>query len=606
MITSRLVKIRYFPFSMRILLLSCIFTGLAYAAQKPNILFILTDDQDWHMQSLDYMPLLRKHMINEGTLFEKHYCTVSICCPSRVNLWTGRAAHNTNVTDLSPPYGGYPKFVREGLNQNWLPIWLQNLGYNTYYTGKLFNAHTIDNYDDPPVAGFNGSDFMLDPYTYEYYGARMTRNGAPLVSYEGQYSPDMIAEKAYGFLDEATLHSEPWFLGIAPIAPHSNVRFVEPAEFGMAEYAPRHAHLFKDYNIPRTANFNPDEPSGVGWVRALPKLNDTLIEYHDEFQRSRLRALQSVDEMVEVLVKKLETRGLLENTYIFFTTDNGYHMSQHRLPPGKECPFETDIHIPLVVRGPGVPAGHEAGVISSHTDLAPTILKLAGGSRNDLDGWPIPLDAESLSHPDSGEHVNVEFWGRAIPEGKYGKIGDDTFPGVGAGDKRFAAHNNTYKALRVIGDSYSLSYVVWCTNEKEYYDLDNDPDQVVNLLGEKADDLRSRYTLFGRSFDQVVGRLDSLLMVLKSCKARDCHEPWLVLHPDGDVRTLRPALHSKFDTFYEGQSKVSFSSCEMGYLIDAEGPQDANRWDPVRTHQEMMLDGRQQSFKHSGHWSWWT
>lgn len=106
-----------------------LFVALVSATKKPNILFVLTDDQDWHMESLHYMPLLQKYLINEGTLFDRHYCTVSVCCPSRVNLWTGRAAHNTNVrpnpranprsifpthmlmyfiqvTDLFPPYGG--------------------------------------------------------------------------------------------------------------------------------------------------------------------------------------------------------------------------------------------------------------------------------------------------------------------------------------------------------------------------------------------------------------------------------------------------------------------------------------------------------------------
>jgi N-acetylglucosamine-6-sulfatase len=131
--------------------------------KKPNFLFIITDDQDIHMQSLDYMPILKKHITSKGTTFEKHYCTVSICCPSRVNIWTGLAAHNNNVTDVKPPYGGYPKFVQQGLNENWLPVWLQELGYNTYYTGKLFNAHTVDNSDDPHVKGFNHSDFLLDP-----------------------------------------------------------------------------------------------------------------------------------------------------------------------------------------------------------------------------------------------------------------------------------------------------------------------------------------------------------------------------------------------------------------------------------------------------------
>jgi N-acetylglucosamine-6-sulfatase len=176
------------------------------------------------------------------------------------------------------------------------------------------------------------------------------------VSYQGLYSPDVIAEKAYGFIDEAALHPEPWFLGIAPIAPHSNAVFrTSPPVGSPPKYAPRHAHLFKDYVIPRTSNFNPDTPSGVSRVRILEKLNETVVEYNDEFQRSRLRALQAVDEMVEGPVKRLEEKGILDNTCIFYTTDNGYHISQWRMPPGKECPYETDIHIPLIIRGPDVP-----------------------------------------------------------------------------------------------------------------------------------------------------------------------------------------------------------------------------------------------------------
>lgn len=72
---------------------------------RPNVIFILTDDQDAHLDSLSYQPLVKKHLIDNGLTFRHHYCTVAICCPSRVNLWTGLAAHNTNVTDVTPPYG---------------------------------------------------------------------------------------------------------------------------------------------------------------------------------------------------------------------------------------------------------------------------------------------------------------------------------------------------------------------------------------------------------------------------------------------------------------------------------------------------------------------
>ena len=74
-------------------------------AKRPNFVFIMTDDQDRQLNSLDYMPKLQRLVGDEGTVFEKHFCTVALCCPSGVSLMTGRLAHNTNVTDVSPPYG---------------------------------------------------------------------------------------------------------------------------------------------------------------------------------------------------------------------------------------------------------------------------------------------------------------------------------------------------------------------------------------------------------------------------------------------------------------------------------------------------------------------
>jgi hypothetical protein len=78
------------------------------AGARPNIVFIITDDQDLHLGSLDYLPFVKKHLIDKGTSYKRHYCTTALCCPSRVSLWTGKQAHNTNVTDVSPPYGKSP------------------------------------------------------------------------------------------------------------------------------------------------------------------------------------------------------------------------------------------------------------------------------------------------------------------------------------------------------------------------------------------------------------------------------------------------------------------------------------------------------------------
>ncbi|TLD08896.1 uncharacterized protein PgNI_07143 [Pyricularia grisea] len=558
--------------------------------RRPNVVFILTDDQDLHMDSLEYMPLLKKHMRDRGTEYKRHFTTTAICCPSRVTIWTGKAAHNTNVTDLAAPYGGYPKFIEEKLHENYLPIWLQSEGYNTYYTGKLFNAHHLRNYDKPFVPGWNGSDFLLDPYVYMYLNATFQRNHDKPVSHLGQYVTDVLAGKAQGFLDDALEASRgpegrPFFLAVAPNAPHSNV----DASFENANFtdtprdwtfkmttpipAARHAHLFADAVVPRRDNFNPDVPSGPSWVRKQPKLSQANVEWNDEFYRNRLRALQAVDELIDGVFTKLEAAGVLHETYVIFTTDNGFHISQHRLQPGKECGFDEDINIPLIVRGPGIPQGAVVSeAVTTHADLAPTVLRLIGApQRADFDGVPVPLSSREQRHAEQGgrhEHVTVEYWGFALSEGKY-LYHDDK------GETNFI-FNNTYKAIRIIGPNYNLYYSVWCNNEHELYDLNADPGQMRNLLHPDYNAAAvANFTILGRSLPSVVARLDSLLLVTKTCKgSAACTQPWVSLHPRGGVRTLADALSRRFDSFYEEeQPRVSFGWCVMGQILDAEGPQ---------------------------------
>lgn len=277
-----------------------------------------------------------------------------------------------------------------------------------------------------------------------------------------------MAEKAYGFLDDAVAADNPFFLTVAPVAPHSNVIFhesdrpLDEQEFEGTTPLPaaRHKNLFKDVKIPRTPNFNPDEPSGVSWIRDLPKLNDTEVEYQDHYYRQRLRALQAVDELVDGLFARLEQYGILDNTYFFYSTDNGFHVSQHRLKPGKECGFETDINIPLIVRGPGVPENATTQIVTSHTDLASTFLDIIGQPpRIDTDGAAIPLTAQGIEEAKESrhEHAGIEYWGFAIEEGSQH-----------GGEFHW---NNTYKGLRLNGKGYSLYYSVWCSGEHELYNM---------------------------------------------------------------------------------------------------------------------------------------
>lgn len=169
---------------------------------------------------------------------------------------------------------------------------------------------------------------------YWYMNSTWQRNTDPPVSFEGEHNGDVLTKKALAMLDQAAEADAPFFLGIAPIAPHCNIWApsykdgkgspITEVEFSPPVPAERHAHLFKHAKVPRTKNFNPDKPSGASWIRELPKQSQEDVDFNDHYYRQRLRTIQTVDEMVEDIMKSLERRGILDNTYIIYTTDNGY------------------------------------------------------------------------------------------------------------------------------------------------------------------------------------------------------------------------------------------------------------------------------------------
>lgn len=562
-------------------------------AKQPNFIFIITDDQDSLMGSLDYMPKLQAHMVEEGTMYTKHFCTVTICCPSRVSLLTGKAAHNTNVTDVKMPYGGYTKFVNEGLNDNYLPIWLQDAGYNTFYTGKLMNGHSVETYDSPHAKGWNSTNFFLDPNTYVYYNVTTQQGQDPPISHPGQYSTDIAARTTLQWLDEAAWQSSPFFMGVAPVGPHAEVARDPELAFFPPVPATRHKHMFPGLKVPRTPNFNPKVATGAGFVKTLKQQNDTVVAYNDEFYRARIQALQAVDELVDDVFLWLEAnREVMENTYVIYTTDNGYHIGQHRLPPGKTCNVEEDINVPFIVRGPGVPRGRTYHGATTHTDIVPTLFELASiPLHDDFDGEPIPIKAKTQQYtPLKSEHVNVEFWGTALFEGIHTPFGDGLLPAPIASG--FNGGNNTFKLLRIVADDYSLAYGVRCTNEHELYDMKNDPYRMHNIYPSNSSITHPAtpgpHGIVGFldiPISKIVARLDAALLALKACKGEGCRRPWKTLHPEGNVETLKQAMDPRYDDFYEReQEKVTFDACADGYLPWLEGAMD-----PVPFHGETEM-----------------
>jgi N-acetylglucosamine-6-sulfatase len=463
--------------------------------------------------------------------------------------------------------GGYPRFIEEGFNDNYLPVWLQDAGFNTYYTGKMMNGHSTTTYDSPRINGWNGSDFLIDPGTYVFYNSTMARNHEPYRNLPGEYSTDLVASAALGFLDDAISASpqKPFFLGVAPIAPHSEtVVNPRPARFLPPVPAKRHEGLFANVTVPRTPGFNPSIPGTASYFKTLRQLNVTEIDYNDDWYRKRLQSLQAVDDLIDGIIARLEeSPEVLENTYLIYTTDNGFHIGQHRLPPGKSCGIEEDVNIPFFIRGPGVPKNSIQNIPSSHTDIVPTLFTLAGiPLRDDFDGEPIPVTTDLLETNEKSEHINIEFWGDYLVEGN-----------VFYGQSSFV--NNTYKTVRIVGDEYDLSYTVWCTNDHELYDMSSDPFQLQNLLASSP----SNHEINKWPVARLADRLDALLLTLKRCKGRACTKPWGKLHPQGDVKNLKDAMHSRFDTFYEKeQKKVTFDECVKGQILSVEGALEPISW----------------------------
>jgi N-acetylglucosamine-6-sulfatase len=350
-------------------------------SSKPNVIFILTDDQT--LAEMQALPHTRALLADQGATFDRAYISYPLCCPSRATFLTGEYMHNTNVRGNDPPVGGWNRFNGLGTEAKALPVWLQDAGYETVHFGKYLNGYP--NTDPPVPPGWDEWYGKLSQYNPTLYGNQIYFNyslleqgpGGPthIVDYgqgEDDYQTDVLADKAVDAIHRlgGPGQSRPFFLNLWFSAPHAP--YVAAA---------RYAGAFDGTPVARNASLNEkvmsDKPK---FMRRLHKLKRRQLAFIHERQRNRLAQLLSVDDAVDQIYQALSREGRLDDTYIVFSSDNGYFAGEHRIAQGKYLPYEPSSHVPLIIRGPGIAPGSHSPELVSNADLAPTIAAITGAT----------------------------------------------------------------------------------------------------------------------------------------------------------------------------------------------------------------------------------
>jgi N-acetylglucosamine-6-sulfatase len=538
-----------------LLLVSLVVAGLQSAKaaepsalQKPSFVVVQVDDAtlDQLYASLNVggvevqaMPYTQALIAGRGITFNRYYVPYPLCCPSRVSLLTGRYAHNHNVRGNVPPNGGYTGFKARGAYTHNLATWLQTAGYRTIHIGKFLNGYGDEPFDEgkdvPP--GWSAWHSVLKADTdHYYYGYTLNDNGsldgpigdpgswetreygerddfgcptAPLNGKPCFYETDRFDALAWEELNQ-TSPEQPFYLQMDYTAPHGDFR--RPAG---PEPATRHYNTFAGAPYPhsRSQGFNEgnvnDKPR---FIREAPYLSLNDIHTYRVYYQKALESLRSVDEGVKLIVDTLGGLHRLRNTYIVFTSDNGFFYGEHRLTGGKFIAYEPATHLPLLIRGPGIKPGTSTGELAANIDLAPTILELAGAEADkSIDGRSLvpfmrdpalrsrrPLLFESFVETNDVEANGEPTAQRAVKELKRRRDGASA---------PIVAPPKDYEGIRL----GPYKYIEWPDGEKELYDITKDPYELNNVVRVP-------------NLSPIRAFLHAQLVRLETCVGRTCQE----------------------------------------------------------------------------------
>ncbi|MBV6391575.1 MAG: Choline-sulfatase [Anaerolineales bacterium] len=455
---------------------------------SPNIILILADDMD--LALMPYMERTNRLIGEQGATLDNYFVTTPICCPSRASMLRGQYAHNTDILQNTP---GFARFYKLDEEKDTLNVWLQGAGYRTALFGKYLNNYPVNagrNYVPPGWTDWAAFIANRDEGNF-FYDYVMNENGS-LAEYGDSpedYSTDVILEKSLAFIESSVAADSPFFLFVSVYAPH-----------GPAIPAARHEALDYAAAYPQKPSFNEADLSDK------PRLIQRLASGGDEFDeddasvffQGRVRSLQAVDELVETLVQTLEQNGELDDTYIVFASDNGFHLGEHGLPSGKGTAYEEDIRAPFMMRGPGIEPGITVSQAIANIDFAPTVAEIAGVAPPDFVDGRSFLPFLSGGEAPWREGILIEFGyidEEAISEALSDPEGDNLLMGIAGG---------AFRGIR--GADYV--YVEYANDEVEFYDLTADPHQLENLAG--------------RLNAETLAQLHAKLDALKICEAETC------------------------------------------------------------------------------------
>ncbi|KAL4712371.1 hypothetical protein ACJJTC_001532 [Scirpophaga incertulas] len=473
-------------------------TVLCNATQRPNFVVILTDDQDSFMDGMTPMKNVNRLIGNEGVTFTNSYVTSPICCPSRASFLTGMYVHNHLTQNNSLAGGCYGQLWRQKEHRIFANL-LKNAGYETFYAGKYMNQYGVKAAGGPELVPPGWSEWHGLVGNSVYYDFTMSNNGVPSHLTE-QYLTDVIRDLSVSYIENQT-ESAPFLMVLAPPAPHQPFT-----------PAPRHRDVYKNHTVVRYPNFNVVKMD-KHWLLRMPPapLPDTMLPELDRVFRMRWESLLAVDEMVADIIGALEETSKLDNTYIIFTSDNGYHIGQFAQVYDKRQPYESDIKVPLLIRGPGITRNSTNHQAVLNIDLAPTILKLADVKQSHMDG--LPIDFERENDVVEERYMLIEYYG----EGRDGSVDSkcpwkydsnnlaECYPEYAC--KCQDSRNNTFICLRHIAEHINYKYCEFIDSEgcKELYDLRNDPYELTNKSMEEFQAIIAWYSHYLKKMIKCVG-----------------------------------------------------------------------------------------------------